>query len=182
MPYPYLDDTDHREAARQDRADSLRAMQNDDDDRREACRAAIPGRPADDRVLTTASGDRIVMDADTADWLLGPQGESLLRRMAHDDRDYDADDRLAAARELEHEAEAAASLREYLAGQGEYDEVDAAAAGTGLTATDMREVTTLAGGTRPRSNCCGAAPAFELCDATGVCAKCREHASFSTED
>ena len=174
---PYYD---YHAEARERRADYIRDRQNDEDDRREAAEAAARAASAD-RVLITASGDRIVMDADTADWLLGPQGESLLRRMAHD-REYNADDRLAAARELEHEAEAAASLSEYLAGQGEYDEVDAAAAVTGLTAADMREVNTLAGGTRPRSNCCGAAPAFELCDATGVCARCREHASFSTED
>ena len=34
------------------------------------------------KILTTADGERIVMDDDTADFLLGPQGEAMLRRKA----------------------------------------------------------------------------------------------------
>lgn len=51
------------------------------------------------KILRTADGERIVMDDDTADFLLGPRGEALLRRKA------EAEDR--AAHFLEDEERAA---------------------------------------------------------------------------
>ena len=54
------------------------------------------------KALTTHNGERIVMDDDTADFLLGPQGEALLRRKA------EADDRAAHFREEEERAALAA--------------------------------------------------------------------------
>ena len=35
-----------------------------------------------DRIFTTAAGDRIVLDDDATDMLLGPEGEALLQRKA----------------------------------------------------------------------------------------------------
>ena len=54
------------------------------------------------KTLHTADGERIVMDDDTADFLLGPQGEALLRRK------IEADDRAAHFREDEKRAALAA--------------------------------------------------------------------------
>ena len=54
------------------------------------------------KTLTTADGERIVMDDDTADFLLGPQGEALLLRKT------EADDRAAHFREEEERAALAA--------------------------------------------------------------------------
>jgi hypothetical protein len=54
------------------------------------------------KILHTADGERIVMDDDTAAFLLGPQGEALLRRKA------EADDRAAHFREDEERAALAA--------------------------------------------------------------------------
>lgn len=52
------------------------------------------------KILHTADGERIVMDDDTADFLLGPQGEALLRRK------IEADDRAALAAECAFELRA----------------------------------------------------------------------------
>jgi len=38
------------------------------------------------KILHTADGERIVMDDDTADFLLGPEGEAMLRRKAERDQ------------------------------------------------------------------------------------------------
>ena len=121
---PYLDDIDPREAARQDRADSIRDQQQTRDD------DEAP------HLLITPCGDRQSREEDAR----------------------------AAAAELEHEAAAAASLQEYLA--GEYAVISVRSAGT------------------PRSDCCSCRPAFELTpgDPTGLCAKCGEYASFSALD
>jgi hypothetical protein len=54
------------------------------------------------KILTTHDGERIVMDDDTADFMLGPQGEALLRRKA------EAEDRAAHFREDEERAALAA--------------------------------------------------------------------------
>ncbi len=54
------------------------------------------------KTLTTHDGERIVMDDDTAAFLLGPQGEALLRRK------IEADDRAAHFREEEERAALAA--------------------------------------------------------------------------
>lgn len=54
------------------------------------------------KILHTSDGERIVMDDDTADFLLGPEGEALLRRKA------EAEDRAAQFREDEERASLAA--------------------------------------------------------------------------
>jgi hypothetical protein len=54
------------------------------------------------KILHTSDGERIVMDDDTADFLLGPEGEALLRRKA------EAEDRVAQFREDEERAALAA--------------------------------------------------------------------------
>ena len=110
-------------------------------------------------LLITPCGDRIVLMGEAGDFLLGPEGGAMLHRQA--EREEDA---RAAAAELEHEAAAAASLQEYLA--GEYEVISVRQAGT------------------PRSDCCSCRPAFELTpgDPTGLCAKCGEYASFSALD
>ena len=63
------------------------------------------------KILHTADGERIVMDDDTADFLLGPEGEAMLRRKA-------GRDQLAAecaaelrAREREDDEETMAEIR-----------------------------------------------------------------------
>jgi FKBP-type peptidyl-prolyl cis-trans isomerase 2 len=38
------------------------------------------------KILHTHDGERIVMDDDTADFLLGPEGEALLRRKAEEEK------------------------------------------------------------------------------------------------
>ena len=54
------------------------------------------------KTLHTADGERIVMDDDTADFLLGPEGETMLRRKAEEE------DRAAHFREDEERAALAA--------------------------------------------------------------------------
>jgi len=54
------------------------------------------------KILTTTDGERIVMDDDTADFLLGPEGEAMLRRKA------EADERATRFREEEERAALAA--------------------------------------------------------------------------
>ena len=113
---PYLDDIDPYEAALQDRADSIRDQQQtrDDDEAR--------------HLLITPCGDRIVLMGEAGDFLLGPEGGAMLHRQS------EREDARAAAAELEHEAAAAASLQEYLA--GEYEVISVRSAGTSFSALD----------------------------------------------
>lgn len=59
------------------------------------------------KILTTADGERIVMDDDTADFLLGAEGEALLRRkQLADEVAYEL-----RAREREDDEETMAEIR-----------------------------------------------------------------------
>ena len=59
------------------------------------------------KILHTADGERIVMDDDTADFLLGPEGEALLRRkQLADEVAYEI-----RAREREDDEETMAEIR-----------------------------------------------------------------------